>query len=98
MSSLVNYYLDGSSGSRGVTMNDLQFFDTTVEPQDVMRSQIYLSPSPMGHYYDLGANPIGRRPEHKTYEVGRFSIVSPSQYVNRSLYGCKQPLWSNKCQ
>lgn len=92
--SLVNYYMDGKEVMTGNDLDRQQAMSTA----DCVKAHYYLAPSPMGWFNELGAEPVGKRPVWKSYEVGKLTCTSPTKYRDFGYYECRQPCWCNKCK
>lgn len=92
MSSLLNYYADNGKVS---SSNDLGA-DKPLTQKDCRH--FYTTNNPTGWYLDLGQQTIAKRPVWKPYHVGSCTKMTPTNYIQKGNWGCKQPCWNHKCK
>ena len=92
MSSLLNYY---EEQGKTVSSNDLGASKPLTKDRC---KNFYTTNNPTGWYLDLGHQTIGKRPVIKPYHVGSTTKVTPTNYVQRGKFDCKQPCWDRNCK
>lgn len=95
MSKLIQFY---SENGKTTTNSGIYLRSKLLTQEQCSKYNVYISPSYIGYAFDLGIPTIGKRPVHRSYEVGDFSKSTPTQYKDPATYDCKQPCWDKVCK